>query len=728
MSVSGQFMEIGPTDAENGQFETPAPAHSVSRGHTRNVKVWFDSVFNSRAGPSMQRLLITKSTKKDDDADEDGLEAEMESTHQYAVRPGVPFFLKYVLCPLIIGLQFVVFLEIYNKKKNQCTEYAEWSSEVKYGIGLAILFICAQICSQLFQGLQILLAGYYGRQPWAIILAVAMLTQFCFEIVVYSHVMALSVSTEDLIQNFVALAVANETDDKVGAYLKCHTAKKIMFLDKIEDDEQAELASEANQLRVDRQARNMLRSSACGANHWRFIIHHGHAWGVRLVLLAFTYLCVLSSVLVTWATPCSHGANVIQNSYTSYVLAPDYTSVVNATVLSALNGDYTSLQDFKVSGAFADAEESTIMVDFGEYGFSFPYASDYHWNPTAFSGVSITSNGLYQLEDAVRSPYDFPNEPPVSGAEIAPFFGNYKVDPSYGGAFYMFGTNNSTGTPHGLSISSATSSATKLTSVDEIVFILQRGVFDTPCAPELYGDGICDFENNISECNWDYGDCCENQCGTIAVADDIVTVSRVGYSFCPPDNTYCQGAASASFAPASRKYISYELILSSCGHVVINYPAEFDIPDGNRYTVGFQWLSEDDSLLTSNCHGVQCGLYYGLRQGSSIVLDASGGIPSGATNCGYYTNIGLAAGRGSTYGLDVQTFNVTFDQQKADLRANGLGQIVCGSDAPIIYESLNDGRCDDGNNSLASADLTAVIAASQHANQVLTNVDHLLSV
>lgn len=780
-----------------------APAHSVSRGKERRNKLreithyhWFHSIFNSLAGPSMQRLLITKSKVKKYDDDDGGevheLRGEIESSHEYSVRPGVPFFLKYFISPLIMTLQFVVFLEIYKKKKNSCTDYQLWSPETKFGIGLATIYICAQICAQLFHGVRIFLAGWYSKQPWAVLLSAGMLTQFAFEIVVYSAVMATSVDLEDLIKDFIALAVANETDDKLGGYLKIKSAKKIMFLDEIEEGETAQLQRDSNQLKEDNHARNMLRSSMWSANHWDFLLHHEKAWGVRLLLLAGICAAVFSQVLVVWDTPCSQASIFIRTAYNSTIIPPEYA--INCSIYNLTDGHYyKQLQDFAVEGVFTDGKDTTYDVDFRQYGFTFPYASDYIDNPTTYSGVSITSRGLYQLTGVVKDSFNFPDTAPSYGSQIAPFFANYKVNFAHGGAFYVFGTLNngnargpwlgpypspststtpaptfsagfqpspttsttdstasaptSSTTPGRALASSPTSSSssssiTELTETGEIIFILQKGLLDTTCTTFFFADGWCDEVNNNAECNWDFGDCCPNECGQVSLPDSIyssmfsyassstsssfswsssysfssstnsasstdttaptpaptfstststsstygsTSTSNSSYTYyeCGSNGYTCLGSVNATYTPPPKQFITYELILSACGDVTVSFPHEFDLPDSNDYTIGFQWQSADATQLTSNCRGVECNAYFGLTRGSMIFLDASEGIPiSDSTYCGYYTEKARTAKDAAVKAVQ-------------DAGQPALLSLVCDSKD---FSTLGDGNCDESQN------------------------------
>lgn len=169
---------------------------------------------------------------------------ECESSHEFLVRPGVPPLLKFVAAPSIIILQFMVFLLIFdNLKVSSCTDYTSWNPDVKYGIPLASIWVASEIAHQVIMALRMLLAGLYSGSPWTTCWSLVLIGQFCFETQVYATVMASSLSLQDLIQDFISLAVTNECDDKVAAALGVEGGK-VMFMDTVEQEEYCNLMGE----------------------------------------------------------------------------------------------------------------------------------------------------------------------------------------------------------------------------------------------------------------------------------------------------------------------------------------------------------------------------------------------------------------------------------------------------------------------------------------------------
>jgi hypothetical protein len=138
---------------------------------------------------------------------------EVESTHEYMIRPCTPWVLAWIAAPLVICSQLLIFCTVFATMFFQCDDIAYRQRDVLIGIPLAIAFVAAEESSNLFVALKILYAAKHLPRPrlyWARSWAVIMIMQGCFEVLVYALVMSSSKELVDLIKDFIALAVTNQ--------------------------------------------------------------------------------------------------------------------------------------------------------------------------------------------------------------------------------------------------------------------------------------------------------------------------------------------------------------------------------------------------------------------------------------------------------------------------------------------------------------------------------------
>lgn len=569
----------------------------------------------------MQRLLLRG-------PDGELSEQEMcESSHEFIGRPGISPFLKLILGPAVLVLQLNVFVAVFSRVAyGACTDYSVWERDVRRGLPLAIGYVSAEIAAQMVRILRLFLFGIYSGSRWAILGSLCMMVQTGVEIATYSLVMGLSTSIVELIQNFVALAVTNEADDKVAKIIGVR-GSRAMFLDAMDKHEWCPLSRESvpppttfwgflQGLLCCWRGR---RSSLSRANYFCWPLTNSKGWPLRCALFAGVFATITWIVLTVSDNGCGYGGT--PDSRVGYVY---HGLRANATLYGWLADQNLTYAQFFTNASIVSFSGPNTPIEFDlkmPSGFSFnSYSGQY-------SRALLFPNGYLELTDFQAEVYWytlFTQTTDQAVPVIAPFFADLDVST---GTVYL-ATLQQDFVRNGYDSGSNTyvSSSYVRSSVVIVFDGVEVSAAQSWCLPGDIANGICNPQNNKEACGFDGGDCCASTCGLYSVQEFMgadytpTTSSSSNYEFCDPRqfHYFClQSKQDPYFAKNdllffmrnSSMTLSFELVFSDDGRVRISYPSALQSEvdafqfDGG-FTIGIDGLSCTGKY---DCHKIGIG-------------------------------------------------------------------------------------------------------------------------
>lgn len=590
---------------------------------SRESRGWIRS---SWRGVAIQRLLLRNSNGELSDME------VCESSHEFIGRPATSLFLKYVLGPAVMALQFTVFVAVYGDYTViSCTDYSIWDQKVKLGLPLAIGYISAEIAAQIVRILRLLCFGVYAGSPWSVIGSLCMMAQTAFEILVYSSVIGSSTSIEDLIQNFVALAVTNEADDKVAKIISVRGAKS-MFLDNMEEHEWCPLSRESDPPPTNLWAffQGFLcrpgRRSISKANYFRWVLNNTDGWPLRCVL--FTAMCALITwialILVERAIYSCDFNNVSATGVLNYGTVYHGLPPASSTLYGWLEDQNLTYAQFFTNASIVSFAGSDAPYEFDlRMPNGFPFGQTRQHGAGRYYKALLFPHGYIELTEYERAPGEA-LDAVSTGSIIAPFFAHLDVTT---GTVYAATVEQDFMWMDNLNVSYIYTRSSVVIVFDRVGYAGMEGPL---CNYEQIADGFCNPENNIESCAWDGGDCCASTCGRYKIQDFLGATYTLPKSYNPPYGVYCDTSHFHEYCLQSKQDIffakndllltvanssytmSFEVVLADDGRVRISYPEALRsdaFTTDSDFTIG---------LAATSCRTKRNCAKFGIGSGDSI--------------------------------------------------------------------------------------------------------------